>query len=39
MVFGPVVEQGIRRIRSDQEWGEHYKDLDIETDVKKKRLE
>jgi hypothetical protein len=39
MMFGPVVEQGIWRIRNNKLWGELYKDLDIEADIKEKRLE
>ena len=38
-VHGPVVEQGIWRIRTDQELRELYKLLDIIVDVKMKRLE
>jgi len=30
MMFGPVVEQGIWRIRNNQEWGECSEDVDIE---------
>jgi hypothetical protein len=35
----PAVEQGIWRIRTDQELRELYKDLDIVAGIKKKRLE
>jgi hypothetical protein len=38
-VYGLVVEQGIWRIRSNQELRVLYEDLDTEADVKKKRLE
>jgi hypothetical protein len=34
-----VVEQGIWRIRTNQELGELYKDLDIVAGIKKKRFE
>ena len=34
-----MVEQGIWRIRTNQELRELYKDLDIVADIKKKRLE
>jgi len=38
-LYGPVVEQGIWRIRSNQKlWG-IYKDLGTVADMKKKRLE
>jgi len=37
--YGPVVEQGIWRVRTDQELREIYKDLDIVADIKKKSLE
>jgi len=36
---GPVVEQAIWRIRTDQELREPYKDLDTVTDIKNKALE
>ena len=50
MMFGPVVEQGIWRIRNNQEWGECSEDVDIEwgecsedvdieADIKNKGLE
>jgi hypothetical protein len=39
MMFGPVVEQGIWRIRNNQEWGELSEDLDVETGIKNKGLE
>ena len=38
-VHGPGVEQGMWRIRTDQEPRELYKELDIVVDVKMKRLE
>ena len=38
-IHGPVVEQGMWRIRSNQELTELYKDLDVVADIKKKRLE
>jgi hypothetical protein len=38
-IHGPVVEQGIWRMRTNQEQTELYKDPDIEADIKKKRLE
>jgi len=34
-----AVEQGIWRIRTDQEMREPYKDLDIVAGIRKKRLE
>ena len=34
--YGPVVEQGIWRIRNDQELWEVYKDLGIVADIKKR---
>ena len=37
-VYGPVVEQGMWRVGSDQELRELYNDLDIVADVKKKRF-
>jgi hypothetical protein len=37
-ISGPVVEEGIYRIRTDQELRELYKKLDI-VDIKEKRLE
>ena len=38
-IYGPMVEQVVWRIRSNQElWG-LYKDLDMVADIKKKRLE
>jgi hypothetical protein len=36
--IAPVVKQGIRRIRINQESRVLYKDLDIAADMKKKRL-
>ena len=38
-IRGPVVEQGLWRMRTNQEQTELYKDPDIEADIKKKRLE
>jgi hypothetical protein len=38
-IYGPVVVQGIRRIRTTQELRKLYKDLDVVADIKKKRLE
>jgi hypothetical protein len=38
-VYGVVEEQGIWRLRSNQELRVLYEDLDIEADVEKKRLE
>jgi hypothetical protein len=38
-VHGTVGEQGMWRIRTDQELGELYKELEIAAYVKKKRLE
>jgi hypothetical protein len=38
-IHGLVGEQGIWRIRSNQELRVLYEDLDLEADVKKKRLE
>jgi hypothetical protein len=38
-ICGPETEQGIWRIRTNQELWELYEDLDIEADTKKKRLE
>jgi hypothetical protein len=38
-VHGPVVDQGIWRIKIHQELRELYKDLDIVADIGKKRLE
>ena len=38
-VHGPVVEQGMWRIRTDLELRELYKELDIIADVKKQGLE
>jgi hypothetical protein len=39
MMFGPVVEQGMWRMSNITVWGELYKDLYIEADIKEKRLE
>jgi hypothetical protein len=38
-LYGPVVEKGMWRIRSYQELGALNRDLDIVTDIKKRRLE
>jgi hypothetical protein len=38
-IHGPVIEQGMWRIRCNQELSELYKDLVIGADIKKKRLE
>jgi hypothetical protein len=38
-IYGPMVKQGIWRIRTNEEMRELYKDLDIVADIKKKRLE
>ena len=38
-MHGPVVEQGIWRINTDQELRELYKNLDITADIRKNRLE
>jgi hypothetical protein len=38
-IHGPVAEQGIRRVRTDQELRELHNDLDIVADTKKKSLE
>jgi hypothetical protein len=38
-VYGPVVEQGIWRIRTDQELRELCNSLGIVADIKKKRFE
>ena len=38
-ICGPVAEQGIWRIRTNQELRELYKDLDIVAGIKKKKLE
>jgi hypothetical protein len=38
-IYGPVVEQGMWRIRTNQELRELYKDLDIAADIKSNRLE
>jgi hypothetical protein len=38
-MYGPVAEQGIWKIRTNQELRELYKDLDTVVDIKKKRLE
>ena len=35
MIHGPVVEQGMGRIRTDKELRELYKDLGIVADIKK----
>jgi hypothetical protein len=37
--YGPAVEQGMWRIRHNQELRELYKDLDIVTDIKNRILE
>jgi hypothetical protein len=36
---GTVTDQGIWRMRTNEELGELYKDLDVVTDIKNKRLE
>jgi len=38
-IQGPVAEQGIRRIRTNQELRELYKDLDTVAHINKKRLD
>jgi hypothetical protein len=38
-IYGPVVEQGIWRMRTDQKLRELYKELGIVADNKQKRLE
>jgi len=38
-IYGPVVQQGMWRIRTDQELRELYEHLDIVADVKKKIFE
>jgi hypothetical protein len=38
-IDGPVVEQGIWRIKTDQELWELHKDLDVVAGIEKKRLE
>jgi hypothetical protein len=38
-IHGPVVEEGIRRIRTNQELRQLYKYLHIVADIKNKRLE
>ena len=38
-IYGPVVEQGMWRIRSNQELSDLHNDLDIVADVEKERLE
>ena len=35
---GTVAEQGIWRMRTNEELGELYKDIDVVTDIKKKKL-
>jgi hypothetical protein len=37
-IYGPLIEQGSWKTRSNQELCELYKDLDIVTDIKNKRL-
>jgi hypothetical protein len=37
-MYGPVVEQGMWRIKTDQELRELYKDIDRVADIKKNRL-
>jgi len=37
--YGPLLEQGMWRIRTDQELRELYKDLDKVADIKRERLE
>ena len=38
-IYGPVVEQGIWRLRTNQELRELYKDLGIVVDIKRNKLE
>jgi hypothetical protein len=38
-IYGPVIEQGIWRMRTNQELRELYKELGIVADNKQKRLE
>jgi len=38
-IYGPMVKQGIWRIRTNQELRELYKDLNIAANIKKKRFE
>jgi hypothetical protein len=38
-IYGPVVKQGKRRIRTNEELRELYEDLDIVADIKQNRLE
>jgi hypothetical protein len=38
-IYRPVVEQGMWRIRTNQELRDLYKNLDIIADIKKERLE
>jgi hypothetical protein len=38
-IYGLVVQQGIWRIRTNEELWELYKDLDIVTDIKRKRMD
>jgi hypothetical protein len=38
-IYGPVIEQGIWRMRTNQELRELYKELGIVADNKEKRLE
>jgi hypothetical protein len=38
-IYGQMVEQGIWRIRTNQEMGELYKDLDTVADINRKRME
>jgi hypothetical protein len=38
-IYGPVVEQGLWRIRANQELWELYEDLDIVADIKEERFE
>jgi hypothetical protein len=38
-IYGPGVEQGMWRIRSNQELRKMHKDLDLAADIKKERLE
>ena len=38
-IDGPMVEQGIQRIRTDQEFQELHKNSDVVADVKMKRLQ
>jgi hypothetical protein len=39
MIHGPLVEEGLWRIKTYQELRQLYKDLDIAADIKNERLE